>query len=173
MDKETSDLLKKRAIEMAIAPEPPKAFSNIMELITFTLGRETYGIESVFVREIYPLKDYTPLPGVPAYILGVINLRGQIVPVVNLKKFFNIPEQGITELNRVIILRETNMEFGILADVVHGTKTIDTDEIKPAPHTITGIGQEYLKGVTRERLMVLNAEKLLSDKSMVVNDELS
>jgi len=107
---------------------------------------------------------------VPAYIFGVINVRGQIIPVIDLKKLFNLPEQGLTELNKVIILHNDQMEFGILADLVHGTFGIEADEIIKAPHTLKGIGQEYLLGVTKERLIVLNAEKLLTDKNMVVND---
>jgi len=173
MNKETRALLKKRAIEMAAEPELKKGFSPILQLMAFSLGTETYGLESSYIREVYPLKDFTPLPGVPAFILGIINVRGQIIPVVDLKKLFHLPEQGITELNKVIILHDDQMEFGILADVVHGTQVVGEDEIIPAPHTLNGIGEENLRGITRESLIVLNAKKLLTDKQMVVNDEIS
>ena len=173
MNKETRALLKKRAIEMAEEPELKKGFSPILQLIVFSLGTETYGLESSYISEVYPLKDFTPLPGVPAFILGIINVRGQIIPVVDLKKLFHLPEQGITELNKVIILQDDQMEFGILADVVHGTQAVEEDEIIPAPHTLNGIGEENLKGITMERLIVLNAKKLLTDKRMLVNNELS
>lgn len=166
-------MLKKRAIEMAAEPELKKGFSPILQLMAFSLGTETYGLESSYIREVYPLKDFTPLPGVPAFILGIINVRGQIIPVVDLKKLFHLPEQGITELNKVIILHDDQMEFGILADVVHGTQVVGEDEIIPAPHTLNGIGEENLRGITRESLIVLNAKKLLTDKQMVVNDEIS
>ena len=173
MNKETRALLKKRAIEMAAEPELKKGFSPILQLMVFSLGTETYGLESSYIREVYPLKDFIPLPGVPAFILGIINVRGQIIPVVDLKKLFHLPEQGITELNKVIILHECQMEFGILADVVHGTLRVEEDDIMTAPHTLTGIGEEYLKGITRKNLIILNAEKLLTDKRMVFNDEIS
>ena len=143
---------------------------TITEIIEFILAAESYGIESAFVREVYPLKDYTPLPGVPPYIFGIINVRGQILPVVDLKKFFNLPEKGLGELNKVIILRNERMEFGILADAVHGTQVIYAGRYVAAPPTVTGIGEEYLKGVTKERLIVLYAEKLLTDKNIVVNE---
>jgi len=71
-----------------------------------------------FVREVYPLRDFTVLPGVPTYIFGIINVRGQILPVIDIKKFFNLPEKGLGDLNRVIILYNDQMEFGILSDVV-------------------------------------------------------
>lgn len=173
MKKETSALLKIRAIAMALEPEYKTATSNMIEVITFTLAAEYYGIESVFIKEVYPLKDFTSLPGVPSYILGIINVRGQILPVVDLKKFFNLPEKGLGELNKVIILRDDQMEFGILADIVHGTQMIESEEIKIIPPTISGIGEMYLRGVTKDNLIILNAEKLLTDKSIIVNSEVS
>jgi len=171
MKKEIRTRLKNRAIAMAQEPEQKRETSTITEIIEFILAAESYGIESAFVREVYPLKDFTPLPGVPTYIFGIINVRGQILPVVDLKKFFNLPEKGLGDLNRVIILRDDQMEFGILADVVHGTQEIELEDIRGVPSTVTGIGEEYLKGVTKERLIVLNAKRLLSDSSIVVNEE--
>ena len=91
--------------------------SAVIEIITFTLATETYGVESAFVREVYPLKEFTPLPGLPPFIFGIICVRGQILPVVDLKKFFNLPEKGLGEMNKVIILGNGQMEFGIMARV--------------------------------------------------------
>ncbi len=173
MKKEIRTLLKNRAIAMAQEPEQKRETSTITEIIEFILAAESYGIESAFVREVYPLKDFTPLPGVSPYIFGIINVRGQILPVVDLKKFFNLPEKGLGDLNRVIILCDDQMEFGILADMVQGTQQIELEDIRDVPSTVTGIGEEYLKGVTKERLIVLNAKRLLSDKSIVVNDEVN
>jgi purine-binding chemotaxis protein CheW len=171
MKKEIRTVLKNRAISLAKEPEQKKVASAVIEIITFTLAAETYGVESAFVREVYPLKDFTPLPGVPPFIFGIINVRGQILPVVDLKKFFNLPEKGLGELNRVIILSKDKMEFGILADVVHGTQTIELENIQVVPFAASGIGEEYLKGVTKENLIVLDAERILSDKNIIVNEE--
>ena len=170
MKKEIRAKLKERARVMALEPEEKKAASAIVELISFALVTETYGIESAFVREVYPLKDFTPLPGVPSYILGIINIRGQILPVVDLKKFFNLPEKGLGELNKVIILSNGQMEFGILADVVHGTQSIELEDIQVVPPTVSGIGEKYLKGVTKEYIVVLDAESMLNDEKIIVND---
>jgi purine-binding chemotaxis protein CheW len=171
MKKEIRTILKNRAIAMAQEPEQKRAASAVIEVITFTLAAETYGIESAFVREVYPLKDYTSLPGVPPYIFGIINVRGQILPVVDLKKFFNLPEKGLGELNKVIILRDRQMEFGILADVVNGTQAITVEDILVAPPTITGIGEKYFKGVTKEHIIILDAENILNDEKIIVNQE--
>ena len=173
MKKEIRSLLKMRAVSMAIEPEQKRDSSTIIEIIEFTLAAESYGIESAFVREVCILKDFTPLPGIPSFILGIVNVHGQLLPVIDLKIFFNLPEKGLGELNKVIILCDDQMEFGILADEVNGTKAIYREEILPVPLTITGIGEKYLKGVTKDRLIILSAKNLLSDKKIVVNEEVT
>jgi purine-binding chemotaxis protein CheW len=173
MNNETRSVLKMRAAAMALETEPAIKDSDAIEVITFTLASETYGLESEFIREVCPLKDYTPLPGVPPFILGIIQVRGRIIPIVDLKNFFNIPAHGIGELNKVIILQNEHMEFGILADIVLGSQSIGLDEICPVPPTVSGIGEEYLRGVTKGSLILLNGGKLLSDKSLIVNEEVT
>lgn len=173
MKKEIRSRLKMRAIALAREPEQKRETSTTTEIIEFTLAGESYGIESAFVREVYPLKDFTPLPGVPSFIPGIVNVRGQILPVVDLKKFFNLPEKGLGELDKVIILRDERMEFGILTDAINGTKAIYNEDVLPVPATVTGIGEEYLKGVTKESLIVLNAEILLSDKNITIHEEVT
>jgi purine-binding chemotaxis protein CheW len=170
MKKETHELLKRRAMAMAVEHEEKIPDSGILGIIAFSLASETYGVESGLVREVYPLKDFTPLPGVPSYILGIVNVRGQILPVVDLKKFFNLPEHGLGELNKIIILCNDQMEFGILADVVIGTQTVAIEEIHAIPSDFPGIGEKYLRGMTKEGLIILDADKILSDKGIVVND---
>jgi purine-binding chemotaxis protein CheW len=153
-----------------LEPEKAVVACKLLEIVEFTLASETYGIESAFVREVHPLKDFTPLPGVPAFVLGIANIRGQILSVVDLKKFFNLPEKGLGELNKVIIIRNNRMEFGILADVVLGTRSVPLDTIQAPPITVTGIGAEYLKGVTGERTIVLDAQKILENEKIIVNE---
>jgi len=172
MKKEIRTKLKNRAIAMAQEPEQKRAASATIGVITFTLAAETYAIESSFVKEVCQLKDFTPLPGVPSYIFGIINVRGQILPVVDIKKFFNLPEKGLGDLNRVIILCNDRMEFGILSDVVHGTREIELEDILGVPSTVTGIGEEYLKGITKDHLVILEAKNILNDKKIIVNEEI-
>jgi purine-binding chemotaxis protein CheW len=170
MNKEIRTLLKIRAAALAKESDKKLLTSDSFEIIKFRLAAETYGIDTTFVREVYPLKDFTPLPGVPSFILGIVNVRGQILPIVDLKKFFNLPEKGLGELNKVIILFDKEMEFGILADIVNGTKEISVEEVLPVPSTVIGIGEKYLKGVTKDNIIILSAENLLSDKSIIIND---
>lgn len=151
--------------------EAGAAADSALEVVEFQLAQERYGLESYAVCEVYPLKEFTPLPGTPPYVLGIINVRGQVLSVLDLKKFFDLPERGLTELNKVIILRSADMEFGLLADAVLGVRRIALSELQASLPTLTGIREEYLRGVTRERLVVLDAEKLLANKALIVHDE--
>ena len=173
MKKEILSRLRKRALALAKEPPLEREDTSVIELVEFTLAAENYGIESRMVREIYPLKDFTPLPGVPSYILGIVNIRGSILPIVDLRIFFNLPEKGLGELNRVIILHDEQMEFGILADKVEGIRVIYDEEILPVPQNITRIGEEYLKGITKNRIIIIDANKLLRDKNLIVNDRVN
>lgn len=183
---EKKKIFKARAKALAREPEQKEAAEEYVEVIEFLLAQEKYGLESRFVREVYPLRELTPLPGTPPFVLGIVSVRGQIFSVVDLKKFFDLPEKGLTDLNKVIILRSESlalgasslsvnsaegMEFGILADVILGVRSISRAEIQPPLPTLTGIRQEFLKGVTRERLVVLDADKLLSNEDVTVRQE--
>jgi len=163
-------ILKARARELSMERETDES-QECLEIVEFRLASENYGIEAAFVREVYPLKDYTSLPGTPAFVLGIINVRGKIISVIDLKKFFNLPERGLGDLNKVIILRNDRMEFGILADAILGTKSIMTDKIQASPATLAGIGADYLKGVTGERVIILDGDRILGDKKIIVHQE--
>jgi purine-binding chemotaxis protein CheW len=93
--------------------------------------------------------------------------------VIDIRKFFDLPEKGLTDLNKVIIVRDDAMEFGILADELLGTRTIPLSEVQPPLATLTGIREEYLKGVTRNRTAILDGARLLSDKNLIVNEEVT
>ena len=164
-------ILQQRAEKLAHGRENT-AEADSLEVVEFLLAHEHYGIESQYIREVCPLRSYATLPGVPSFVLGLINVRGQILSVVDIKKFFDIPEKGITDLNKVIIIGDTTMEFGILADAIIGVRDIAVSAIGPPLPTLTGIRAEFLKGVTGERLVVLDAVRILTDGKIVVHDEI-
>jgi purine-binding chemotaxis protein CheW len=162
--------LKARA--QALAREPGEARdAEALEIVEFMLAHERYGVETPFVSEIHPLTNLTPLPCTPAFVPGIVNLRGEIVSVIDLKKFFDLPEKGLTDLNRVIVLQSDAMRFSVLADVVLGVRRVPVAEIQAALPTLTGIREQYLKGVTSERTIILDAAKLLADGKIVVQEQ--
>jgi purine-binding chemotaxis protein CheW len=164
---EVEKILKARA--RALAGEEKEDAGDQVEVIEFLLAYERYALELDGIREGYPMKDITPLPGTPPFVAGIINVRGRIVSVVDLKRFFDLPSRGLPDLNRVIVIGNDEMEFGLLADFVTGVRHISRAGIQPAPPTLSGIRADYLKGVTADLLAILDAGRLLADPRLRVS----
>ena len=152
---EKKKIMQARAKKLAREPQQKTAAEETLEVVEFVLAYETYAVES----------------GTPPFVLGIVNVRGQILSVIDIKKFFDLPEKGLTDLNKVIILKRDGMEFGILADVILGVFRIPNQTIKTSLPTLTGIRADYLLGVTHDRMVILDAEKLLTDRNMLIHDE--
>lgn len=167
---ERDSILKSRAKILARETKEKAEKGEYIEVLEFLLSHETYAVELKYIREVYPLNELTPVPMTPPFVLGIINVRGEILSVIDIKKFFDLPEKGLTNLNKVIIIYSDEMEFGILADSILGVHNILTGNIQTSLPTLTGIREEYLKGVTKERVVILDAGKLLSDKGIIVNE---
>jgi purine-binding chemotaxis protein CheW len=168
---EKRTVLKARAKVLAVEKKDESTLKEFIEIIEFRLATETYGIETAFIREVYPLKDLTTLPGTPPFVLGIVNVRGQIISVIDLKKFLNLPEKGLGELNKVIIIRNELMEFGILADIIYGTCSVSLDAIHSSPISTNEIGAEYLLGVTNDHTIILDVRNILMDKKIIIQQE--
>jgi purine-binding chemotaxis protein CheW len=169
---ETKAILKARAKALAREQEPDQCEQDRLEVIEFVLANEKYAVESSFVREVYPIRELTPIPGAPPFVLGVTNVRGQIVSVVDLKKFFGLPEKGLTDLSKTILISDGEMEFGLLADTVVGLRHILLRDLQATLPTLTDVQTELLKGVTPARVAVLDSGRLLSDQRMLVDEKI-
>jgi len=164
--------LRSRAKKLSQEIESKGTDEEYFEVLEFLLAQETYAIETNFVREVHPMTELTPLPCTPAFVFGLINVRGQILTVIDMKKLFDLPERGITNLNKVIVVRKDAMELGILADEIIGIRNLPLNELQPPLSTMTGIHAEYLRGVTGERLIVLDMERFLTDRKLIVQEEI-
>lgn len=164
-------ILKERASLLKIQTEKEVISEEIIEGLEFILTDERYAINSIYVSEVIPLKNLTPLPCTPDFILGIINVRGKIISVINLKKFFNLQEKGITNLNRVIIINHNGIELGILADEIVGTMQISLNKLQSKITTITEVQDDFIVGVTEERLIVLDIKEFLLNEKLIVNEE--
>jgi purine-binding chemotaxis protein CheW len=173
------EILQARARSLARQPEPEATQDAHIEILEFALAGERYAIDLRFVHEVYVLKELTPLPCAPDFVAGIVAVRGRILSVIDLKKFFGLPDKGLTDLNKIIVLREPHkstaetMEFGLLADHIVGVRELPLAEMQPPLPTLTSMRADYLKGVTVERLAVLDARKLLEDETIVVEQEVA
>ncbi len=143
---------------------------DVFQAVVFQLFPETFAIEGRFVREVLNLRDMTPIPGTPSYVMGMIHLRGRILSVWNLKDFFGLREQGLTEMNKLIVLSNGYAEFGIVADHVEGYETFFRNEILDPPSSLSKLGTEFFQSVTSKGIIMLNAEKLLMSEKFIVHD---
>lgn len=166
-----NDILRLRAEALARRRDDDDIAGTRLEVLEFSLAHERYAVESRYITEVHTLQELTPLPGVPAFVRGIVNLRGRILPVFDLKKFFELPEQGLTDLHRIIVVRGHDLELGLLADTVVGLRHVRLESLQPSLPTLTGIRADYLKGVSAERLVVLDLDRVLSDPKIIVHDD--
>jgi purine-binding chemotaxis protein CheW len=138
-----------------------------VQFVVFRLGNEEYGIPITQVKEINRLTTATKVPKSPAFIEGIINLRGQIIPIIDMKKRFDLPLVEYTGEARVIVIQVGRQVFGIEVDAVSEVLRINTANIEKAPAIVSGIDSRYITGVAKvgERLLILlDLDKLLSDE---------
>lgn len=164
------ELLERRARELARQPQNPESTGGHFEIVEFTMAHERYGLESMYVKEVYPLRDLTSIPGTPEFVLGIVNLRGRVISLVDLKRFFSLPEKGLSDTNHVVVLSSPEMEFGILADSMLGVRGVSPAELDRDLPTFTGLCGDYLLGVAPDGTVVLDARRILSDGNIVVRD---
>ena len=168
---EAHAILKSRARALAERQLPDMSEEERVEVLEFLLAGEAYAVETSYVRETFPLVDFTPLFCTPPFVTGIINVRGRIVSIVDLRRFFDLPVIGLSNLNRVILVRDGAMEFGILADGITGMRSLPLSGLQPSLPTLTGIREELTRGVTGERLVLLDMGKILADRRLVVHED--
>lgn len=148
--------------------EQAEAAQDQLEVLTFSLSNELYAIGSEHVAQVLPLHQYTPLPGTPAYVLGIVNVRGRIVSVLDLRVLFELPIGGLAERSFLLVLHSAQMEFGLLIDRVLGVAQIHREALQDGPANLSGVRANYLLGVTSEQCTVLDGARLLGDPNLRV-----
>jgi purine-binding chemotaxis protein CheW len=167
---DSNTILKTRAKTLARKSEARESLREGAEFLEFALAQERYAIEACHIREVYPLKRLTPVPCIPDFVLGIINLRGQICSVIDIKKLIGIPDTPLTDSSKVIVVFNDDMELGILADEILGVRKFLLSSIKDDLSFDRAKG-EYLSGVTLDRVGILDIAKLLAEESIVIYQE--
>ena len=149
-----------------------------VQLVTFFLGAEKYGVDIMDVQEIVQMQPIRPIPGSPRFIAGLLNLRGRVIPIVNLHERFSLSrpavDEAIRQLSGMVILDVGRMQIGIIIDKVSRVSTIDRSEIHPPPREVTGIGSDYIDGVVNESdsyLIILNIRRMFSQAELAQLEE--
>jgi len=138
----------------------------LMQWVTFYLGDEKYGINVMQVQEVLRYSEIAPVPGAPNYVLGIINLRGNVVTVIDTRNRFGLPSKETDDASRVVIIETENHIIGILVDSVAEVVELKASEIETAPNVGNEDSSKYIQGVTsreNELLILVDLNKLLSE----------
>ena len=141
--------------------------TGTIQLVSFHLADESYGIEITKVREIILMGEITRIPQTPGYVKGLINLRSTVIPVIDLRIRFGLPETELTGDSRIMVINVRGKMIGIIVDAVSEVLRISNDQIAPPPPTVAGLGREYLTGLVRleeQLLILLDIDKLLGEE---------
>ncbi|MBI3767057.1 MAG: chemotaxis protein CheW [Deltaproteobacteria bacterium] len=159
-------VLDARARALAAPDTVAERAGELLALVTFTVERECYGLEARYVREIIRAPELTPVPGTSELWLGVMSLRGELLPVVDLRKALGASAAAPTAEARVLVLGERHGELGVLADAVHEVTAVRQDELLEAPAATNG-AVDLVRAVTSTALAVLDGAALLADPRFV------
>jgi purine-binding chemotaxis protein CheW len=131
--------------------------SEVIQLVSFMLDEVEYGVDILSVHEILRYPEMTRLPNTPRFIKGVINLRGNVLPVVDVRLRFGFPKGSITDLTRIIVVETGGKQVGLLVDNVYQVVRIPVANVDPPSELITGVSEEFISGIGRlkDRLIVL------------------
>ncbi|MFN2270076.1 MAG: chemotaxis protein CheW [Anaerolineae bacterium] len=172
-----------RAAQLAKPPVQEEKGEQV-ELAMVQLGREVYGIDVQHIQEIRPAVQITQVPRVPEWVTGVVNLRGRILSVLDLRRFFGLAPSETREDNLItpfldlVVVETPTMEVALLADDILAIEMFPTSRIQDVTDTARGIGSEYVRGVIEQgdeapMIAVLNLPALLADERLIIQEEVS
>ncbi|CAM4224506.1 chemotaxis protein CheW [Vibrio astriarenae] len=144
-----------------------QANDEVLQWVTFQLEEETYGINVMQVREVLRYTEIAPVPGAPNYVLGIINLRGNVVTVIDTRSRFGLMEGEVTDNTRIIVIESERQVIGILVDSVAEVVYLRSSEIDTTPSVGTDESAKFIQGVSNREgnlLILVDLNKLLSEE---------
>ncbi|MEA3354621.1 MAG: chemotaxis protein CheW [Campylobacterota bacterium] len=143
------------------------------DMVLFILDGQNYAIEASYVFEVYRYKSITKVPCTPSFIIGVINLRGQIFSINDLRDILGMEISNELKSDKIIMVGNGKVDFGIVIDKIIGEKKIKVSEILEPPKMLPIEKKEFLSGVLLDRTVVLNIAKILDNKSILVDENIN
>lgn len=131
------------------------------QVVEFLLGTDHYALDAAVLREVSQMKEVTRIPGTPSHVVGVMNVRGLMIALIDLRLLLGLPRATAAEQHRVLIIHSQGKEAGILTDGTLGMRALPLDTIHPVPPMVTETRAAYLRGITSEQLVILDPDKIL------------
>ena len=147
---------------------------TVSQLVGFRLDNEDYAIAITMIQEIILMKPITRIPQVPDFIEGLINLRGSVIPIVNLRKRFGLPARQVDDETRTIVVNIHDKTVGCIVDAVTQVMRINRDQIQPPPLSVLAIAHQYIAGLARlddRLLIILDLERLFDDRASMIGGQ--
>ena len=162
-------ILKERAKRLSLSTGAISEISkDYTSMVEFFLTPEKYCLEFSYLKEVLILKELTAIPGVPDFIQGIINVRGRVMSLMNLRKFLGVKETGITEQNKIMIVSHKGLEIALLVDRISRMFPVSNEDIDPAIPGFGGRGAEFIKGMTSQGIIVLDIATMLESKNIII-----
>ncbi|WP_323752109.1 chemotaxis protein CheW [Marinobacter sp.] len=139
---------------------------QVLQYVTFRLDNETYGINVMQIQEVLRYTEIAPVPGAPDYVLGIINLRGNVVTVIDTRRRFGLLDADVTEATRIVVMESENQVMGVLVDSVAEVIYLKASEIETAPNVGNEESAKFIQGVCNkngELIILVEFEKMLTD----------
>jgi len=139
---------------------------QVLQYVTFRLDNETYGIDVMQIQEVLRHTEIAPVPGAPDYVLGIINLRGNVVTVIDTRRRFGLAEADVTDATRIVVMESSNQVMGILVDSVAEVVYLKASEIETAPNVGNDESARFIQGVCNkngELIILVEFDKMLTD----------
>lgn len=149
---------------------------DLLQLVSFNLGKEEFAVDILKIQEINRMVEITKVPKSPEFVEGVINLRGKVIPIIDLRKRFNLPGSENTKQTRIVVVDIDNKVVGLVVDAVSEVLRLPANTVEPPPPIVAGIDSEYISGVGKleDRLLILlELDKVLSKDEKKVLETVS
>jgi purine-binding chemotaxis protein CheW len=155
------------SINVKAKKEMKTQMEEVLQLVSFNIGQEEFGLDIQRIQEINRMVEITRVPNSPEFVSGVINLRGKVIPIIDLRKRFGFPPKESDRSTRIIVVELGDMVVGFVVDAVSEVLRIPKSITEPPPPIVAGIGSEYITAVAKlenRLLILLDLERILRDK---------
>jgi purine-binding chemotaxis protein CheW len=171
-DEHTWHILEERARDLATQIKEETIVDQGEEVLIFRLGEGTYSISAHYIREVYPTRQITCLPATPAFIIGLVNVRGKILTALDIRPLLDIKQDTIVENPFLIIVSINGVDIALLADTVLEVQQAAHD-ITPALSAVAGRGIAWVRGLDHNLNLLIDLPEMMADPRVIVNDEVT
>jgi purine-binding chemotaxis protein CheW len=170
-EKQIKKVLDERATALAepLCDEADRVATT--QYVVFQLGQERYGLDIQLIEEIQPVRNLTLVPCTPDFVVGAINVRGSVLPIIDIKSFFGLPNSQLQATSKTIVIKAGDIRLGILTDQVEGVRDIGRNDIGSVAETLPRAAEDLIVGVTKEAVVVLDGATLVNNNRLIIHEE--